>query len=137
MAIIAKTAASLRIFGDQLDPDVITAALGKAPTSAYRKGEAVTTPNGNQRIATISRWSIKVDRREPGDLDEQIAEILLGTTSDFAVWKALATSFKADVFCGLFLKEENEGLSLSPETTLALGQRGLTLDLDIYCRHHD
>jgi hypothetical protein len=36
------------------------------------------------------------------------------------------------MFCGLFLGDTNEGLSLRPETLARLGERGLVLDLDIY-----
>ena len=49
-----------------------------------------------------------------------------------AVWKCLTNSFKADIFCGLFLEGMNEGLEISPQTLLAVGQRNLTLGFDIY-----
>jgi hypothetical protein len=35
-------------------------------------------------------------------------------------------------FCGLFLDEMNEGISLSPDTLAAIGSRGLSSGLDIY-----
>jgi hypothetical protein len=53
-------------------------------------------------------------------------------TEDLAVWEELTTRFSADLFCGLFMREGNEGLSLSPETMQALGSRRLLLGLDIY-----
>ena len=49
-----------------------------------------------------------------------------------AVWERLTNSFKADIFCGLFLESMNEGLEISPQTLLAVGQRNLTLGFDIY-----
>jgi len=44
----------------------------------------------------------------------------------------LTTRFRVDVFCGLWLIEGNEGISLDPSTLKALGERGILLDLDIY-----
>ena len=73
-------------------------------------------------------------RREPGDLDGQIAELLDQLTSDLGVWVDLTSRYRADIFCGLFLVEHNEGISISSETALKIGQRGLKLDLDIYVR---
>jgi hypothetical protein len=37
-----------------------------------------------------------------------------------------------DMFCGLFMKNENEGLSLSAESLAMLGERSIELSLDIY-----
>jgi hypothetical protein len=36
------------------------------------------------------------------------------------------------VFCGIFMAGGNDGLSLSANALLALGQRGIELDFDIY-----
>lgn len=77
-------------------------------------------------------WHKAVARRLPGDLDGQVAELLALMTSDLAVWRQLTMDFSADVFCGLFLGESNQGLALGPATLLALGERSLGLDLDVY-----
>lgn len=37
-----------------------------------------------------------------------------------------------DLFCGWFMERLNEGIEISPETTLALAQRHIALSLDIY-----
>lgn len=37
-----------------------------------------------------------------------------------------------DMFCGLFMQNENEGQSLSAELLAMLGERGIDLSLDIY-----
>jgi hypothetical protein len=85
-----------------------------------------------EKIARSGSWRLKVERRSPGDLDAQIAELFVTLSLDLAIWKDLSTRFRADVFCGLFLRESNEGISLAPETLTAVGSRGLTLEMDIY-----
>lgn len=133
MTALSRTAASLRIFGQDLDPDEVTNLLGKKPDNAERRGQVIRNPkSGTERTARRGRWSIKVERRSPGDLDAQIAALLDGTTDDLSKWQKVTSAFDADIFCGLFLEEENEGLVLAPTTLKKLGDRGLRLSLDIY-----
>ena len=132
MGALHKTAASLRFFGDDIDPDEITARLGAAPTVGVRKGGTWQTDLGVSKPARTGSWRLSAERRDPGDLDGQIGALLDGLNDDLSVWQDLTTRFQADLFCGLFLQERNEGLSLSPGTIRDLGRRGLALSLDIY-----
>jgi hypothetical protein len=79
---------------------------------------------------------LKADECSPENLDGQIVELLSTLSGDPAVWRELA-QFKPDIFVGLFLSSPNEGLTLRPETMAALGARGITLGLDIYCPDDD
>jgi len=132
MAALSRTYASLRIFGQHLDPDEITSLLGKTPTDAVRRGQIIRSKSGHEHTARQGRWSVKVESCSPGDLDAQVAALLAGTTDDLAVWHKVVSDFHADVFCGVFLEVSNEGLSIAPATLKQLGERGLKLDLDIY-----
>ena len=133
MAVLSGSAASLRFFGDDLDPDALTLLLGHQPTNSERKGqEIVSKITGKKRTARSGGWRLSAERREPGDLDAQISEILGQLTDDMSIWQDLTSRFRADVFCGLFMEEGNEGTSLSNETLQRLAKRGLTIDFDIY-----
>lgn len=133
MACISKTAACLRVTGDDLDPDEITHKLGKEPTGAERKGDIIRgKKTGRERVARSGGWRLVASDREPGDLDGQIREILGALTDDVSVWNQLASRFKIDLFCGLFMESGNEGESLSPESLRLLAARSIQLDLDIY-----
>ena len=132
MTQLYKTAATLRFFGDDLDPEEITQLLGSKPTIGAKKGGSWLTSKGAEKTANTGQWRLSVERQMPGNLDRQVAELLLHLTIDLDVWAQLTGKFEANIFCGLFLQESNEGLSLSPQTTLSIGQRGLTLDFDIY-----
>jgi hypothetical protein len=138
MANLSKTAASLRVIGDDLDPEEVTRLLGKKPDRARRRGEA-TQFEARESVARTGSWSVKTNSREPGDLDQQIGELLAGTTEDLATWRRVADSYRVDAFCGFFMKEGNEGITISPETLQKLGERGIALDLDIYAppREHE
>ena len=86
----------------------------------------------NVRSDGTGVWQRRIERRAPGDLDGQIGELLAAMADDPRVWRELTATYRADVFCGLFLVEANEGITLSPATLLALGTRALVMDLDIY-----
>ena len=133
MALIAETSISLRYFGDDLVPDALTSALGKAPTRSSTKGETITNKTtGNVRVARSGSWLYSVERREPGDLDGQIKELFDALTADLSIWRALAAKYKPDLFVGLFLKESNEGIEIGAECLDTLSSRGVSLSLDIY-----
>ena len=53
-------------------------------------------------------------------------------TDDIAVWQGLTARFRADIFCGLFMEDGDEVISLRPETILAAGSRGLLIGFDVY-----
>lgn len=70
--------------------------------------------------------------REPECLDQQVDELLGQLTPDIATWQALCKRFSVDLFCGLFMGSENEGLTISPASLAALGRRGIEVSLDVY-----
>jgi len=127
---MGRTTACLRFFGDTLDPDEITRLLGKPPSDAERKGDTVG-PRKN-RVARQGSWRLEVADREPDDLDSQVEELLNGLTDDLSIWRHIAQTCRADLFCGAFLASHNEEFHVSPTTLLRLGERGIRLSLDIY-----
>lgn len=133
MAEIAQSSASLRFFGDDLDPIELTQLLGGEPTYAIKKGELHTySPNRPPRVARTGMWRLSSEYGEGDQLDSQVANILAALTSDLAAWADLVRRFEVDMFCGVWLDEGNQGLALTSQTLLMLGQRGIELNLDIY-----
>ncbi|KIC18577.1 DUF4279 domain-containing protein [Leisingera sp. ANG-DT] len=132
MARLSRSAAALRILGDDLDPAELTAVLGKEPDRFERKGDTIALPKQGFRTASTGSWKINASRMEPGNLDAQVAQILQGTTDNLGVWQDLCRRFDVHLFCGLFLSDENEGFCISPETMRLLGARGIAVDFDIY-----
>lgn len=132
MATIDRTTATLRVRGEQLDPDQVSALIGKTPTRQSRKGEPVLLPSGGLRIARTGTWVIETEWVTPGDLDIAVQEIFKGTTPDLSIWLNLSTKYRVDLFCGLLLSEPMQGISVSPPTLKLLGERGIELGLDVY-----
>jgi Domain of unknown function (DUF4279) len=117
---------SLRVHGEELDPDRISALLGCEPSSWARKG----TP-----FPKKGRWILEIDSKdcdENDDVDEGVKMLLARLPSDPNVWTSLAKGHRVDVFCGLFLASSNGGFGISPEVSRLLADRGLEIGFDVY-----
>jgi hypothetical protein len=133
MGRIRKSVATLRISGDDLIPAEVSNLLACAPTGSQRKGETIVAPRtGRQRTAELGMWMLECADREPENLDRQIGELLGKLTADIERWQVLCNRFEVDLFCGLFMGSENEGLTISPKLLADLGRRGIELSLDVY-----
>lgn len=137
MTELARAVATLRVFGDALDPAEVTRLLGVEPSRAESKGQAITGRSGHVRIAKTGRWYLELHESVPGDLDAQVQELLARVHQDIVVWRELASRFDLDLFCGWFMAGGNEGVELSPATLLALGERGIRLGIDLYAPDGD
>lgn len=102
------------------------------PTQARVKGEVIKYRSGRKRTITCGSWLLSAERAEPEDLDGQIKWLMAKMTNDLRVWQVLTSSYDVDMFCGAFMQSGNDGLSISAESMLTLGARGVELDLDIY-----
>jgi Domain of unknown function (DUF4279) len=133
MAALSETAACLRIFGDDLDPEHLTSILGKRPTRFERKGDVTHGKvAGQKRVAKTGAWHIEAANCKPGDLDRQIDEIFFGMTDDRERWRDVGTQYRVDLYCGLFMRNADEGISLSAATLALLGDRGIQLAICLY-----
>lgn len=133
MGPISETHLAVRFYGDDLDPDELSKLLGAQPDSAARKGEIIRSEkSGRERTAKTGRWTFRVERREPGDLDGQIRELFGALTPDLNTWRALATKYAPDLFVGLFMRDTNEGMEVSADCLAMLTERGVILSLDVY-----
>lgn len=124
---------TLRIFGDDLDPDKVTALLGAVPTSCQRKGE--TLPGRYKRMAERGAWFLedRFDQASSPEINEAVRRMLGRLNPDPSVWADLNDRFDVDLFVGIELPDQNRGFSLLPSTIRMLAQRGLEIDFDIYC----
>ena len=133
MPRINRTKVSIRIMGRELDPLQISSLLECEPEFSYKKGEKlIDDKTGRESEAIFGMWSISVPEAKPGDIDGQIAVLLDQLVNDISIWKDIAERYRANMFCGLFMHENNEGFVLSPSTLCALGDRKIELDFDIY-----
>lgn len=130
---IDRVKVSLRIFGDDLEPDGISRILNCEPTSKTKRGEiSVGRVTGIRRVAPIGSWLLDSAEDESVDLEEQVLTLLSRVSRDLNVWKELAQKYKVDLFCGLFLDEFNRSCWLTQKVLKEMSERNLKIGFDIY-----
>lgn len=132
MATLDRAVLSLRVAGDDLRPEDITALLGIEPSVAYAKGEELRSEHGPSRLAQLGHWSVEAPTTSPADLDAQIMNLLSRLSDDLAAWRSLQERFRVDLFFGWFMEVSNEGTSINSVTLKTLAERGIDISFDIY-----
>ena len=130
MAAIARVRASLRVFGDSLEPEEVSALLGHQPTRCHRKGDKCG-PQGAS-IEPTGAWILDSRTSEKVEIEDHVESLLAIITSDHDEWASLTERFSASILCSVFLDQYNEGFELSPRLCKALANRGLVIAFDIY-----
>jgi hypothetical protein len=77
----------LRVYGEELDPDHISALLGCQPSSEFRKGDP---------FPRKGRWLWNIDteeRAEKGDVEDGIKLLLARLPSDPGIWVSLTSNY--------------------------------------------
>ena len=132
MAVAKISSATLRIFGDDLNPEEITKLLSCEPSQSQTKGQTFTSKSGRTRTAKTGLWRLSAGDREPENLDAQVIEIFQQLPDDLNIWEQLATNYDLDISCGLFLGKSNSVVLLAPETMQIFSSKAVRLTLDIY-----
>ncbi|MBL0159310.1 MAG: DUF4279 domain-containing protein [Bryobacterales bacterium] len=117
---------TLRVFGDDLDPDHISTLLGCQPSSARKKGDP---------YPRTGRWLLSIDSKDCGenaDVEDGIKMLLERLPPNGSTWSSLTSQYRVDVSCGLFLASSNRGFGLSSELSGLLSERNLDVGFDLY-----
>jgi uncharacterized protein DUF4279 len=133
---VDKCKVTLRVDGENLDPDEITIMLGQNPTMVMKASDPIRAHDGSViRISKIGRWHLTIsseDEGAPSDMEDLIDALFSRLPTEPALWSKLTEKFKVDLFCGLFLYSDNRGFGLSPSICRFLGKRGIEIGFDIY-----
>ncbi len=123
---VRKASVTLRVSGPNLDPAEITKGLGCDPTYTHLNGDAIPSTSN---VRKAGMWMLEL---EGGRLEDQLTQLAKLVRVDLAIWKEVVRGLDVDVFCGLYLETENEGIEIEPTLLTWLGERGLSLGFDIY-----
>lgn len=131
MAAIARVRVSLRVFGDSLEPEEVSALLGRDPTRCHRKGDPMGGKGGNA-VEPTGAWILDSVLSEKVEIEEHVETLLSSVSNDSDEWDQLTSRFSASILCSAFLDQYNEGFELSPRLAQSLADRGLVIAFDIY-----
>ena len=129
--------ASLRVMGDCLEPEDITAALAVTPTLAYRKGEIFKRARGHEVRGRTGLWLLSSEPQiQSTELEDHFAflrHVLEDQGSELI--KRLRTAMqrdglKADVTCFWYGEHGAKPPEIPEETRAAFAQIGATIETD-------
>lgn len=134
MDYLQRASVTLLIRGDDLEPAELTAILGRQPKIGVRAGESFENGNGNIRTAQTGMWLVSDGYREPTNIDLQICDLLNSMPDSLSIWTDLSARFECLVALGIYFVDESwtAGINLESTTLRMLGERGLSLDFDMY-----
>ena len=130
----AETSAiiTLRIYGDFLAPDEVTALMGVAPTQAHAKGDRHIGKDGREYAKRrVGMWQLRAPEASES-FESRVVALLALLPSPGTVWKALNQQFESDLSVGYFMERTNEEFLVTAKIVNALATRGIALYLDIY-----
>jgi len=130
MAVIARVRVSLRVLGDSLEPEEVSALLGRDPTRCHRKGDPMGSGGGTAE--PTGAWILDSPLDEKSEVEEHIEALLSDVSNDPDEWEQLTSRFSVSILCSTFLDQYNEGFELSPRIALSLAERGIVTAFDIY-----
>lgn len=131
MATIARVRVSLRVFGDALEPEEVSALLGREPTRCHRKGDPVGGDESSA-VEPTGAWILDSTLSEKAEIEDHIETLLSSVSNDTDEWEQLFSRFSASILCSAFLDQYNEGFELSPRIARSVSERGLVMAFDIY-----
>lgn len=133
MAAIARVRVSLRVFGDSLEPEEVSALLGRQPTRSHRKGDKTSQASATgASTEPTGAWILDSGLSEKAEIEDHVEALLSPVSNDCDEWASLTSRFSASILCSTFLDQYNEGFELSPRLARSLADRGLVIAFDIY-----
>jgi len=126
---VDESRATLAIYGDDLDPDVVSILLGCQPSHAHRKGDR---KKQNSRPFAAGAWLLTVETKVPHGPEEAVAALLAKFPQEQAFWRPIIDGYRASIRIGIHTAGWNRGFGLSPEILATLARIGLGVDFDLY-----
>ena len=125
-----KTYATLRIYHDALEPEVVSSRLVLEPSKSQRKGQTL----GPNRVARLGGWFLSSqDQVNSKDVRRHIAWILdhmAGSKDEFL--KLQDEGYETDLFCYWLSASGHGGPELDPELMQRLVSLRLPIGFDVY-----
>jgi hypothetical protein len=132
VSVEATTIITLRIFGDSLVPDEVTALLGVEPTHAHAKGDRHIGKDGREFAKRrVGMWQLRAEE-SAGTFESRVLGLLACLPRSEAAWSAITQNLEVDLSVGYFMERTNEELLVTTKVLSALASRGIELLLDIY-----
>ena len=127
--MVDETRVSLAIYGDDLDPNAVSAVFGCVPSHCHRKGDRKSQTSPPFRSGA---WILTIEGKAPSGPHTMIDELLGRFPSDPAFWRPLTERYQLSVKVGIHTGGWNRGFDLTAGTVTTLARTGVGLGFDLY-----
>jgi hypothetical protein len=117
------------VYGEELDPDRVTALLGCPPTSSHRRGEQRGPRNPPFMKGA---WLLAVRGRAPRQVEELTVELMDRLPRDEKMLQRVRDVYEVQLRIALHLGGFNEGFELSPGVVEKIAKLRVPVLFDIY-----
>ena len=126
--VYRRFSASLRIFGESLDFEGISAQLGLTPTHSHRRGDrrAATSPPFE-----LDGWVFEVPVARERRLEEHLVELWRLLRPHVAYLKILKRTCAVDIFCGYRSNSDTAGFSVAPSALTIFTELDIPFGLSV------
>jgi hypothetical protein len=122
--------AALRISGDTLAPDQMTAILGSEPTESGIKGERFSTRHSAARRTSF--WLLESPLKDSLPLADHLEWLLDLVEPKLDLIGSVAEKWRVDFFCGFASGNGQGGTTFESDLLRRLAHLGIPLVLDLY-----
>jgi hypothetical protein len=121
--------ACVAVYGEDLDPEAVSALLGCSPTSSHRRGD-----RRSLRSVPYKRggWFLELRGRAPDCPDELVAKLLSQLPAEEPVWLRLGERYEVQLRLGIHMRGWNRGFDLSPALVAKAARLHARVGFDIY-----
>jgi hypothetical protein len=127
--LVDESSVCLAVYGEHLDPADVTAIVGRAPTSAHRKGD-----RRGPRSPTLKRgvWMLEISGQAPQGPAELTEALLDQLPDDERVWAKLSELYEVQLRYGIHMAGWNRGFDLPSAIAARIARLRAKVVFDIY-----
>jgi hypothetical protein len=126
-AIEAETKASLNLYSDNIEIEMLSRVLCCNPTKSHKRGDKIKP---SSPPAKTGRWALDAPNRMT--LPDQLKFLLKETTSDQVIWDNLSLTHVIRLSCAVFLHSWTDGFDIPSAVIAEIGKRHWQFGISVY-----
>ncbi len=127
--LVDKVVFTLALYGENMDPEEVTRALGLQPTEAHRRGERRRPTSVPYKTGA---WLLSAESESPVEPEIVASTLLARLPRDDGLWLALSAAYDIRFTLGIFTTGWNRGFDLSNSTMRRISELGASVGFDLY-----
>jgi hypothetical protein len=121
---------TLRIDGEDLQPDEVSTLLDLKPTHAHLRGERKSPRVAKAWVS--SHWSLTSPLSNEEEIPKHLRWLLDLLEPRAQTLKGISKRFRVDFFCGFASENGQGGFTLDTDTLRRIAELGIPMELDLY-----